>query len=103
MERQKYFLDFLRYAEDVKRILTNCLSDFEVYVFGSVVRKDYSPGLSDIDIAIVSDEFESREKRMQIHDLLFQKFFDTPLEFHLLTRKRWEFYLRFVGEDYLKI
>ncbi len=102
MERQKYFSDFLRYAEDVKRILTNCLSDFEVYVFGSVL-KDFSPGLSDIDIAIVSDEFESREKKLQIYDLLFEKFFDSPFEFHLLTKKKWEFYLRFIGNDYLPV
>ncbi|RLI88403.1 MAG: nucleotidyltransferase domain-containing protein [Archaeoglobales archaeon] len=103
MERVKYFLDFMKYARDVKEILTEHMSDFEVYVFGSVVRKEFSPGLSDIDIAIVSDEFESREKRMKIYDLLFEKFFDTPFEFHLLTKRRWEFYLKLVGNDYLPV
>ncbi|WP_457550564.1 nucleotidyltransferase domain-containing protein, partial [Archaeoglobus sp.] len=73
------------------------------YVFGSVVRGDYSVGLSDIDVAIVSDEFESREKKLEIYDLLFERYFDTPFEFHLLTRKAWRFYRRFVGDEFIKV
>ncbi len=103
MERSKYFSNFMKYAREVKESLRGQLKNFEVYIFGSVVRGDFSPGLSDIDIAIVSDEFESREKKMRVYDLLFEKFFDTPFEFHLLTRRRWRFYLKFIGDDYLLV
>lgn len=103
MERVKYFQNFVECAKEIKRVLAGILSDYKVYVFGSVVRGDYSPGLSDIDIAIVSDEFENREKKLEVYDLLFEKFFDTPFEFHLLTMKRWKFYLNFIGNEYVEI
>lgn len=103
MERSKYFLNFKKYAKEIKNILKNYLSEFEVYVFGSVIRGDYSPGLSDIDIAIVSDEFKDRRKKLEVYDILFERFFDTPFEFHLLTKDRWKFYLRFIKNDYIKI
>jgi len=44
-------------------------------------------GLSDIDIAIVSEEFENREK-IEVLNILLQKFFDTFFEFHLLSEKQ---------------
>ncbi|ADC66535.1 DNA polymerase beta domain protein region [Ferroglobus placidus DSM 10642] len=103
MERAEYFLNFKKYAEEIKRILKEHLSEFEVYVFGSVVRGDYSIGLSDIDIAVVSDELKDREKKLEIYDLLLEKFFETPFEFHLLTKEKWKFYLRFIKNDYVKI
>ena len=103
MERAEYFMNFKKYATDIKSILREYLSDFEVYVFGSVVRGDYSSGLSDIDLAVVSDDFKVREKKLEVYDVLFERFFDTPFEFHLLTKDRWNFYLRFIKKDYLKI
>jgi len=103
MERVEYFMNFKKYATDIKSILREYLSDFEVYVFGSVVRGDYSPGLSDIDLAVVSDDFKVREKKLEVYDVLFERFFDTPFEFHLLTKDGWNFYLRFIKKDYLKI
>ena len=96
-------MNFKRHAERIKSVLKEYLSDFEVYVFGSVVRGDYSPGLSDIDLAVVSDDFKVREKRLEVYDVLFEKFFDTPFEFHLLTRDGWDFCLRFIKKDYLKV
>ncbi len=50
------------------------LGDYRVYVFGSVVRNDHSPGLSDMDIAIVSDELENGKKKLEVYDLLFERF-----------------------------
>lgn len=97
-----YFLNFKKYTEEIKKILADHLSVFEIYVFGSVVRGDYSPGLSDIDIAIVSEEFADRKRKLEIYDILFEKFFDTPFEFHLLTKEIWRFYLRFI-DDYVEI
>ena len=46
-ENGRIFHKFQKYAVNIKSILREYLSDFEVYVFGSVVRGDYSPGLSE--------------------------------------------------------
>lgn len=103
MERLKFFKNHIKYAKEIRDLLSKKLKGFEIYVFGSVVRGEYSVGLSDIDIAIVSDEFKSREKKLEIYDLLFERYFDTSFEFHLLTKKQWKFYRRFIGEDLIRI
>ncbi len=103
MERAEYFLNFKKYAKEIKKVLEEHLSEFEVYIFGSVVRGEYSIGLSDIDVAVVSDELKDRKKKLEVYDLLFEKFFDSPFEFHLLTKDKWKFYLRFIKNDYMKI
>jgi len=99
----EYFINFKKYTVDIKSLLREYLSDFEVYVFGSLVRGDYSQGLSDIDLAVISDDFKVREKKLKVYDVLFERFFDTPFEFHLLRKDRWNFYLRFIKKDYLEI
>lgn len=102
MERVNCFQKFKECAEEIKKVLSNHLSNFEIYVFGSVVRGDYSIGLSDIDVAIISDEFVNREKRLEVYDILFEKFFESPFEFHLLTEERWKFYLKFI-DRFIKV
>ena len=70
--------------------------DCKVYVFGSILEGNYSVGLSDIDVAIVSEEFTDRNKKFEILDILWDAFFESPFEFHLLTPRQWEYYKRFV-------
>ena len=102
MERLEYFRRFRDVAREIKKIVSKYV-EARVYVFGSVVRGDYSIGLSDIDIALVSDEFRDRSKRLMIYDILFDKYFDSPIEFHILTPERWRLYLNFIGDDYIEI
>lgn len=102
MGRIEYFEKFKEIGKEIKEIVLRHV-DAEVFVFGSIVKGDYSIGLSDIDIAIVSDEFQDRDKKLKIYDILFSKYFDSPLEFHLLTRRQWEFFLRFIRKDLIKI
>lgn len=96
MERLDYFKNYGKYMKEIKALLTKYLEDFEIYVFGSVIRGDYSIGLSDIDVAIVSDELKIRNKKLMVYDILFEKYFDSPFEFHLLTEKEWSFLLMFI-------
>ena len=103
MERIEYFNNVMKYAEEIKKIVSDYLNEFEIYIFGSAVTGDFSPGLSDIDVAIVSDEFEDREKKMKVYDILLEKYFESPFEFHLLSMKRWEFYMRFINNEVIKI
>jgi predicted nucleotidyltransferase len=103
MEKLKYyFSNYVEVAREVKDIVSKEV-EARVFVFGSVVRGDYCIGLSDIDIAIVSDEFENREVKLRVYTILYEKYFDSPIEFHLLTPKQWELYLRFIGRDYTEV
>lgn len=104
MEKKKryYFLKYREVAREVKDIVNKEVKA-RVFVFGSVVRGDYCVGLSDIDIAVVSSDFKDREKRMKVYSKLFEKYLDSPIEFHLLTPEQWEFYLRFIERDYFEV
>jgi len=102
MERIEYFKRFKDVARDIKKTVLKYV-DSKVYVFGSIVRGDYSIGLSDIDIAIVSKDFKDRNIRLKIYDILLEKYFDSPIEFHLVTPDRWEKFLNFIGKDYIEI
>jgi len=102
MEKRYYFLKYREIAGEVKDTVNKEVRA-RVFVFGSVVRGDYCVGLSDIDIAVVSSDFKDREKRLKVYNKLFEKYFDSPIEFHLLTPEQWEFYLRFIGRDYFEV
>ena len=103
MERLTYFRNPEKFVTEMKRLISSVVEESEVYIFGSVIRGDYSPGLSDIDVAIVSDEFEDRKKKLEVYDMLFERYFHTPFEFHVLTGKQWRFYRRFIGDDLLRV
>jgi len=103
MERVDYFKNYGKYAKEMRDLLSKYLEEFELYVFGSAIKGDYSIGLSDIDVAIISNEFESRENKLRVYDVLFEKYFDSPFEFHLLTMDEWKFFLRFIRKDFVKV
>lgn len=101
-ERKKYFENLERYLDYAKRIVKNFCPDAEIYFFGSVLEGNYSVGLSDIDVAIVSDEFRDRDKKLEIFGKLTEQFFDSPFEFHVLSKEQWEKFIKMVGK-YRKI
>ncbi|AKG92628.1 Nucleotidyltransferase domain [Geoglobus ahangari] len=96
--RRRYFENLEEYLKNVKEVVQSDAPESEIYIFGSVVRGDYSIGLSDIDVAIVSDRFSDREKKLEKFGKLTKEFFDSPFEFHVLTREQWEYYRKFVRE-----
>lgn len=102
MERIVFFREYKRIGNEIKKIVSRYV-EARVFVFGSAVRGDYSLGLSDLDVAIVSDEFKDRDRRLKVYDVLFSRYFKTPIEFHLLTNEQWEFYLKFIGEEYEEV
>ncbi len=95
-ERKKYFENLDEYLKEIKNIVKKEISEFEIYIFGSVAENRYSIGLSDIDVAIVSDEFKDRKKKLDVFGMLTWIFMDSPFEFHLLTKEQWNFYRRFI-------
>jgi hypothetical protein len=54
-------------------------------------------------VDIVSSDFEDGEKKLRVCSLLYEKCFESLLEFHLLAPKRWEFYLKLLGKGYIEV
>jgi hypothetical protein len=99
-ERIKYFKNWRKYAEEICFSLKKVLPDVMVVVFGSVMRGDYVPSLSDIDILIVSDKVGDVvwRAKMNLYILSSLKRNVTPFEFHYSNWKDYEeFYKEFFG------
>ena len=98
--RKKYFENWLEYAKKIKEKAKKVLKDenLKVFVFGSVVEGDFSIGLSDIDVAVVSEKAPLGKERGYILLKLEEGFeLAHPFEIHLVTPEIWEnWYLRFV-------
>ncbi|MEM3869081.1 MAG: nucleotidyltransferase domain-containing protein [Candidatus Jordarchaeales archaeon] len=96
-KRRSVFERWEEYVEKVKERGTRLLPETKVYVFGSVVREDYHPMLSDIDVAVVSPGVpEGAAERVRVKLKLTEGFDESSLEIHLLTPKEWETYRRFI-------
>jgi len=96
--RRKYFDNLEYYLEEIKKIVKRKFPDAEIYLYGSVVDGDYSIGLSDVDIGIVSDELSNRDKKLELFGELTKKFFESPFEFHIFTKEQWKSCRRFIGK-----
>lgn len=94
--RRRYFERMDEYLARIKEIVTREVAEADIYLYGSVVEGDFSIGLSDIDVAIVSDEFLNRDKKLEVFGKLMREFFDSPFEFHVLKREQWNFYRNFI-------
>ena len=102
-ERKEYFENLEKYLEEIKKYVKQIVPDAKIYLFGSVLENNYSIGLSDIDIAIVSDKFKNREEKLYVFGILTKKYLNSPFEFHVLTTKQWEFFKKFLKEKYKEI
>ncbi len=98
--RKRYFDNWRRYAEVVKRVAEAELGEVEVYVFGSVVRGEAHPALSDIDVLVVSPRMpESNEERARIRAKIDEELGPfNPFEVHLVSPREFEWYKRFIDE-----
>ncbi len=96
---EKYFKNYLFWAKKIKKIVEKELGDGKVFLFGSVVRGEEEPG-SDIDVLIVSPQFEDLAKRSEFYLKVHKKIgFLSPFEIHLITPKEYkEWYQYFIKE-----
>ena len=102
--RKKYFDNLDHYLKIIKERVSKLLPDAKLYIFGSVVKGNYHPMLSDIDIAIVSDKIpKSANERAKLRLKIIEGFELSPFELHLLTKREWEFYRKFIKKDYREI
>ena len=95
---EKYFKNYLKYAQKIKKEAEKLLGEVKVFVFGSILKKDEIP--RDIDILIVSPKLKTFEKKSEIRAKLFKKFtFLPPFEIHLITPKDYQdWYQHFIDK-----
>ncbi|BCU69774.1 nucleotidyltransferase domain-containing protein [Stygiolobus caldivivus] len=101
MERVEYFRDWKKYAEEICTSLKKVLPDVMVVVFGSVVKGNYIPSLSDIDVMVVSDKVGDVVWQANMTVYITSTVFKgavTPFEFHYADRRGYEEFYR----DFLK-
>ena len=101
--RKEYFENYVKYGKYIKKIAQEFFKEnlISVYIFGSVLKKKYSIGLSDIDIAVVLKNTDA--DLLKFKKIIFDKFKDNPFEVHVVDKKTWEnWYKRFV-DKYLEV
>ncbi len=95
-ERKRYFQEYTGFAAEIRKLAENLLGEVEVYVFGSAVEGDYHPVLSDIDVAIVTENRDiGRHLELKVQ---VQRRFGDVFELHVVNRRQWEVYRRFIGK-----
>ncbi|WP_460024354.1 nucleotidyltransferase domain-containing protein [Infirmifilum sp. SLHALR2] len=88
---------YMEVAAEVKKVVLEVDPEAEVYVFGSVVRGDYTAA-SDIDILVVTEKLD---RKYDIMTRVYQRV-DAPVELHVVTRRLYaEWYRRFIPESEL--
>lgn len=95
-KRIRIFKNYIEYVGIVKKIARDLLGDAKVYVFGSVVKGDYHPILSDIDVAVVTS-CRDRKKHLELKAEVARLFGDI-FEIHVLNENEWRFYKRFIDK-----
>ena len=105
-ERKEYFENYLEWGKRIKEIAKELLGEeVKVIIFGSVVKKTWTP-TSDIDILIISDKLsenweENRWLRTEIKRRISPS---SPFQIHLATPEefnRW--WKNFIKDDYLEV
>jgi len=100
LKRKAFFDEAERHLKVVSERAKEILPDSKVYLFGSFVRGDYHPALSDIDVAVVSPSAPERpSERTKLKLKILEGYDFSPVELHILTPSEWEFYRNFIEED----
>lgn len=98
-EKKKYFEDYTKYTNIIKKIAKKILGEAEVIIFGSFIENKHTMA-SDIDVLIISDNMKDRNQTL----LEINKALGTfhPFELHLITQKEFEWYKRFI-KSYVRV
>jgi predicted nucleotidyltransferase len=100
--QEKYFKNYLFYAKRIKKIAQLLLGEVQVFVFGSVLRKDEIP--QDIDILIISPKLETGEQKIKIKLKIQKKLgFSSPFEFHLVSPDEYSQWYRYFIKEKVEI
>lgn len=109
VEREKkYFEHTLSYVKLIKTRAAELLGeDVRLLLFGSIVRKDYIIGGSDIDVLIISENAPtsvSDQAKLRTDILKFIGDLSAPFEIHFSDISLYEnWYKRHIKDDYFEI
>lgn len=100
-KRLQYLENYLDTARRVKEIVSAMFPEAFVYVFGSVVRGDFTAG-SDLDVLVVVGREVSNDERAAVRAAVFQAMPDAPVELHVASAREFNnWYRRFIPETEL--
>ncbi|MEM0481255.1 MAG: nucleotidyltransferase domain-containing protein [Candidatus Aenigmatarchaeota archaeon] len=85
-----------KYLKEISSRAKNILKDAKVYVFGSYVKGNFHPFLSDIDVLIVSKEINDKNRAKIALEI--EKDLPRIFEIHLVNEKEFEFYKFFIDK-----
>jgi len=100
---EKYFKDPIGYARIMKTRAKELLGEVKVYLFGSIVRGDYTPA-SDIDVLIIAKPIEPDRRGTIRAEILKAVGFTSPFEIHLITKETFDnWYKHFIKNELIQI
>jgi uncharacterized protein len=105
----KYFRDFRKYALIIKRLSSSTLKDdrLRLLIFGSVIRGDWIPNKSDIDILIISEKVSFRARwQSNLRASILREMGDelAPFQIHFATPEVYKsWYSRFIKDTFLEV
>ncbi len=67
-----------QYINRLKQDLSSC----KVILYGSLLKGNYQPGISDVDLLVISEDFKDMGEDERF-DLLYKKTVGLPLDWHI--------------------
>jgi len=101
MSRAEMVKNWRKHVMCIAKVARSFLPNSKIYVFGSVVKGEYTGG-SDVDVLIVSKEaprsnLERVKIRMMIEESVSLPPYH-PFEFHIVDEEEWKWYFSKIKE-----
>lgn len=101
-EHKAYFKNYLQYAKEIKKEVEGLLGKVQVFIFGSILRKNEIP--RDVDILIISPKLKTTRERSKILAQIWRKIgFTSPFELHFATPQEYQNWWRYFLKEKLEI
>lgn len=101
-QQEKYFKNYLFYAQEIKKTAEALLGGVRVFIFGSILRKDEVP--RDIDILIISPKVKTTWQKSKMRAKLWQKLgFSSPFEIHLITPEEYQGWYKYFIKEFIEV
>ncbi|MBS7645409.1 HEPN domain-containing protein [Candidatus Bathyarchaeota archaeon] len=104
-ERRRYFDDWMGYAKRIKEVAEKELGEAKVYVFGSLVKNQAHPALSDIDVLIASPNMpDPLDERAKLKARILEAVGPlNPFEIHLANPREHRWYRKYIMDKHIPV
>ena len=97
-EREKIVKNLKKIIKEISKEVKKLLGkDAKVYVFGSYLKGNFHPFLSDVDVLIVSNKIKSLDDKVKVSLSLKEKF-RYIFQFYVVNEKEFKIYKFFVDK-----